>query len=171
MDAVNLYDDDIYAWAEQQAAVLRRLAGLQGLPNELDLAHVVEEIADLGSSELNGAKSCIRNILTHLILSAIDPDANAVRHWGSEVVTWQSDLRERRTPAMQRRIDLNVLWSNALRAAAAHLAAYYDNPAAEPIRHITPLRGTPCPFGLDDLTAADFDVLAGRDQIRARLAS
>src|SRR3954451_2367294 len=38
MERRNLYDDDIYAWAREQAEVLRRLAETRrDLPNELDL--------------------------------------------------------------------------------------------------------------------------------------
>ena len=45
MDRRSLYEDDIYAWAEQQAAALRRLAGTRReLPNELDLENLAEEI-------------------------------------------------------------------------------------------------------------------------------
>jgi Domain of unknown function DUF29 len=44
-----LYDEDFYAWTQQQAALLRRLppAG-----NELDLEHIAEEIEDLGRGSL-----------------------------------------------------------------------------------------------------------------------
>ncbi|GEM_PF-5947827 len=47
----DLYDTDILAWSEQQAAVLRALAVRHDLPNDLDLSHVAEEIEDLGLSQ------------------------------------------------------------------------------------------------------------------------
>jgi Domain of unknown function DUF29 len=53
MDRPVSYDDDFLAWSEQQAAALRGLAGRRGLPNELDLEHVAEEIEDLGRAEFN----------------------------------------------------------------------------------------------------------------------
>jgi len=171
MATPTLYDEDIYAWAEEQAAALRRLAGLQGLPNDLDLEHVVEEIADLGLSELNGAKSFIRNILTHLVMATVDPDANAQRHWAEEIVTWRLDLLDRLTPAMRRRIDLDLLWSQALRAAEAKLVAYHQDRAPEPVRRLPPLRVIACPFSLDDLTADRFDILEARDRLRSSAAS
>src|SRR5829696_10355973 len=44
MDRRSLYDDDIYAWTQQQAEALRRLAETRrDLPNELDLENVAEE--------------------------------------------------------------------------------------------------------------------------------
>ena len=47
MDRRSLYDDDIYAWAQEQAAALRRLAETRrDLPNELDLG--IPGVAALG---------------------------------------------------------------------------------------------------------------------------
>ena len=165
MDAANLYEEDIYAWAEQQAAALRRLAGLGGLPNELDLEHVTEEIADLGLSELNGARSYIRNILRHLILSTVDGQAAASRHWADEVIAWQADLQDRLTPAMHRRINMDEIWDHAVRIAMAKLAVYHDDQADPVILAAARWRGTPCPFTLDEMRAADFAI----PPLRARL--
>ena len=54
MDRRSLYDDDIYAWTQQQAEVLRRLAETRrDLPNELDLENVAEE------SRTRANRSCI----------------------------------------------------------------------------------------------------------------
>ncbi len=166
MNTPTLYDEDIYAWAEKQAAVLRRMANRRDLPNDLDLAHVTEEIADLGISELNSAKSFVRNILTHLILAAIDMEANAVRHWLEEIATWHADLNDRLTPAMRRRIDMAQLWSQAQRSAVAKLVAHYESRTAAPIGRLATLAGTPCPFNLDELTSDSLDVLAARDRLR-----
>ena len=48
-----LYEADFYAWTKQQAIELRRLAKTR--PNlPLDLAHIAEEIQDLGKSEYRG---------------------------------------------------------------------------------------------------------------------
>ena len=45
-----LYESDFYAWTQVQAKELRRLARVR--PNlPLDLAHIAEEIRDLGKSE------------------------------------------------------------------------------------------------------------------------
>jgi Domain of unknown function DUF29 len=48
----DLYDRDILAWSEHQATLLRR-AALGERVNDIDWAHVVEEIEDVGLSELN----------------------------------------------------------------------------------------------------------------------
>ena len=47
-----LYDDDFYAWTQAQARELRRFA--RSRPNlPLDLAHIAEETADLGTERRN----------------------------------------------------------------------------------------------------------------------
>ena len=54
MTQAALYDEDIYAWAQHQARVLRGLAGANlGLPNDLDLdlEHVAEEIEEVGNEQ------------------------------------------------------------------------------------------------------------------------
>jgi hypothetical protein len=55
----SLYDEDILIWSEQQAAALRSLANRRDLPNELDLANVIEEIEDVGRSEFHTVESLI----------------------------------------------------------------------------------------------------------------
>jgi hypothetical protein len=50
-----LYENDFYAWSQMQAKELRRLARTR--PNlPLDLAHIAEEIADLGSEYAAGRR-------------------------------------------------------------------------------------------------------------------
>ena len=122
MDSRTLYDEDIYAWSEQQAAVLRRLGETPlRLPNELDIEHVAEEIEDLGKSEKHAAESALRLILVHLIKLSAAPTAPAVRHWRREIISFHIELLSRLTPAMRGRIDLDRLWTLAKREARAGL--------------------------------------------------
>ena len=72
MSNSTLYDDDILLWSEQQAAAIRRLRETaRGLPNELDIENVAEEIESVGRSELAAVESYIELILLHLIKLAI----------------------------------------------------------------------------------------------------
>jgi len=48
----SLYDDDFYAWTQEQAELLRRGGGASAL----DIEHIAEEIEDLGKSELHGCQ-------------------------------------------------------------------------------------------------------------------
>ena len=59
-----LYEADFYAWTKEQAKELRRFARTR--PNApLDLAHIAEEIRDLGKSEYEAAFSLTQRIIEH----------------------------------------------------------------------------------------------------------
>ena len=155
------YDDDILGWAEQQAALLRSLAGSSlNLPKGLDLAHIAEEIEDVGKSEFYAVQSLIGQILIHLIKSASAISATPLRHWRSELLAFSSGLRKRYAPSMRARIDMDRLWQEALDQAAAELS----------IRHETLLPDLPdaCPVEVEDLVAGDIDAAIARVQHAAR---
>jgi uncharacterized protein DUF29 len=124
MDRRSLYDDDIYAWTQQQAEVLRRLAETRrDLPNELDLENVAEEIEDAGKSELHRIEGFVRLILLHLVKAASVRDARAADHWRKEVKIWRIDLRKDLTASMRAKIDLDEAWEVAVTKAEIDLAA------------------------------------------------
>lgn len=114
----DLYEQDVLAWSESQAALLRRLARGERV-NDLDWAHVVEEIEDVGFSELNAVRGYLRLIMTHLLKLRSWPDDKAAPHWRGEVVTFQRDAAQRFAPSMRRRIDLDRLYRDAVAAVAA----------------------------------------------------
>jgi hypothetical protein len=60
--ADDLYDHDALAWSERQATLLRGER-----VNDVDWDHVVEEIEDVGLSELNAVYSYLRQILVRLL--------------------------------------------------------------------------------------------------------
>jgi hypothetical protein len=57
-----LYDEDFYAWTQEQAALLR-----EGAVHELDLEHLLEEIEDMGHSQQDKLASHLLVLLTHLL--------------------------------------------------------------------------------------------------------
>jgi len=57
-----LYDQDFYAWTQEQAALLR-----EGAVHELDLTHLAEEIEDMGHSQQDKLASHLLVLLTHLL--------------------------------------------------------------------------------------------------------
>jgi len=151
-----LYDDDILIWSERQAAALRSLASRRDLPNELDLANVIEEIEDVGRSEFHTVESLVENILVHLILLWADPDAPAVRGWIAEIAAWDAALRRRISPSMRSRIDMGLLWQESQRLAELKLAVWDAGRSATVAR----LASTACPLEARDIPLGDLDVLA-----------
>jgi Domain of unknown function DUF29 len=153
------YDEDVFAWSQQQAAVLRDLARTRrDLPNELDLEHVAEEIEDVGISQLRGVEKLLRRLLEHAIKLASSPTSDAASGWRTEIHTFQSDALTDYTPAMRQRIDLERVWRLAVKDATASLAEYGEPVVALPAS---------CPFTIDDLLDEEMDP----DEIAAELAT
>lgn len=160
MDRGSLYDEDIYAWAEQQAAALRRAAAQpNGVPRDLDLENLAEEISDLGRSELRATTSPLVQALAHLAKLAGDPASRAALRWSGEAGRFLLDVRAAYAPSMRRLIDLDRLWQDALHLAYTYFRDYgVDDPPDFP---------TDCPFGMDELRRADFDLGEAVRRIRA----
>ncbi|HKQ86712.1 MAG TPA: DUF29 domain-containing protein [Candidatus Acidoferrales bacterium] len=83
MTADLLYEEDFYAWTQQQAELLRRLAAIS---NALDIEHIAEEIEDLGRSDLRAAQSLCQHIIEHLLKLEYSGLAEPVDHWRDEIV-------------------------------------------------------------------------------------
>lgn len=142
----NLYERDILTWAERQAELLRRLAGGERLNEAVDWPHVIEELQDVGLSELRACESLLRQALVHLLKLHAFPDGPAA-HWRSETVGFLADAQARFTPSMRQRISLEVLY----RKASSQIRAG-ERPAMS--------RALPeaCPFTLNEMLADDIDV-------------
>jgi hypothetical protein len=159
MGEASLYETDILAWTEEQAAALRALAGRPDLPNALDLPNVIEEIEALGRTELRVATSPIRLILVHLLKIAFVPASPAEAHWRTEIVTWHGDVQDNLTGSMHQRVEMDALWRRVLREAGS---ALQENVAALP-----PGLPRECPFVLHDFLGESFDIDAAVARIRA----
>ena len=68
--ADELYEQDFFLWAKEQAAALR-LAKNSNLP--LDWENLAEEIESLGKSDRRELRSQIRRILRHLLKLEASP--------------------------------------------------------------------------------------------------
>jgi hypothetical protein len=118
--AAELYEEDFYAWTQEQAAVLR--AEFRG-DNRLDVEHLAEEIEDLGRAELLAVESYVEQIIAHLLkldYSGLDwPRAG----WRREVVAFRVSMHRKLTPSMKRRVQrkLPTLYERGARLAGASL--------------------------------------------------
>ncbi len=64
-----LYDKDFSAWLFETTALLR-----QGRYTEVDLAHAVEELEDMGKRGPRAVKNHIRNVVLDLLKWGYQPD-------------------------------------------------------------------------------------------------
>ena len=159
MDQTALYEEDIYAWSQHQARVLRGLAasGLR-LPNDLDLEHVAEEIEEVGNEQRFACESNLIRALIHLIKIVALQEDLAARHWTTEANTFLDTAARRYRPSMRQTLDPAKIWSHACRRATQDLEV---NGHAVP-----PLPREP-PLAFDALVADEADA---RD-LAAQLAS
>ena len=138
----DLYEQDLYAWSEAQADLLRRRRFA-----ELDLEHVVEEIEDVGGSLYREVRSRIRTIMEHLLklehAAVTEPRAG----WERTIRTQRADLAEDLTPAVRPRIERGLarFYEAARIEAAAALRAHGEHAGADALP-------TTCPYTLDQIT-------------------
>jgi Domain of unknown function DUF29 len=74
--------------------------------NEVDWEHVIEEIKDVGLSQLHSDHSYLHQMLVHLLKVHDWPDSLSAGHWRGEFVACQEDAARRFAPPMRQRIDL-----------------------------------------------------------------
>lgn len=143
----DLHDRDAVIWAEQQASLLRRLAQGERVNDSVDWPHVIEEIEDVGLSQLSACESWLRQAVVHLLKLRLGEDRPAA-HWRIETAGFLADAQARFSPSMRQRIDLEKQYAKALRQVRA----------GAPTGKLTRTLPASCPFTLDDLLADDLDV-------------
>ena len=145
----NLYEIDALAWAEQQAELLRRLARGERLNETIDWVNVIEEVQDVGLSELRSCRSFLRQALIHLLKHYLEPQSAAAAHWAGEVAGFLVEARDRFSPSMRQRISVTELYAEALGRLRAEANGKRD-----------PRLPATSPFTLDDLLANDPEIAA-----------
>ncbi len=84
----DLYEKDFYAWAAEQAAMLRS----RNL-SAADIAHIAEEIETLGRNERRELVCRLRVLLLHLLKWEFQPERRC-RSWAFSVTNTQEELVE-----------------------------------------------------------------------------
>ena len=147
----DLYDRDILVWSQQQADLLRRMARGERV-NHVDWENLVEEIEDVGRSVLYAVQSYLRLIIVHALKLHAWPDSDSCRHWHEEIAAFQADARQRFAPSMRQKIDLDLLYRDAVRQVGK------SGQTAPSPRQFAQSN----PFALDELLNADSDDLLHR---------
>ena len=100
------YDTDVYAWAQEQAALLR-----SGRLAEADIAHIAEEIEALGRAEKRELVSRLTVLLLHLLKWRFQPNLRGR--------SWRLTIKEQRKEVLDHLADNPSLRSKAAEAMAA----------------------------------------------------
>jgi hypothetical protein len=136
------YDDDFYAWTQEQAALLR---GLPASANRLDREAIAEEIEDLGRSELRSAQSLCEHIIEHLLKIEYAGLVEPVEHWRDEIVEWRLQLEKTLTRTIEAKLDLPSRYRAALR-----LLRRLDRDVPEVSRRVPAI----CPYTLGQIVGS-----------------
>ena len=112
----DLYDNDILAWSEEQAARLRRHAAAERSNDAIDWPNVIEEIESVGREQLHAVESLLVQALAHMLKAQAWPRSLAAPGWRAEAIRFRGDAADRFAPSMRQRINLERLYRRALRA-------------------------------------------------------
>ena len=142
MSNSTLYEQDFYAWANEQAALLR-----SGRLSEADIEHVAEEIESMGKSEKRELVSRLTVLLLHLLKWQFQP---ALRGH-----SWRNSIRVQRiglASLVRDNPSLKSVLGEAI--AEAHRIARIE---AENETDITEDTFPPvCPWSFEQMMADDF---------------
>jgi len=136
------YDEDFFAWTEEQARLLRA-----GELADIDPQNLAEEIESVGKSDHREIRSRLIVLLTHLLKWRFQPDARSS--------SWRATIREQRDQMQAILED-----SPSLRSVVPERLARAYRRAREDAAAETALPDTTspdeCPFTPEQILAEDF---------------
>jgi hypothetical protein len=142
MSNSTLYDRDFYAWANEQAALLR-----SGRLSEADIAHVAEEIESMGKTEKRELVSRLTVLLLHLLKWQFQP-ARRCALWETSIANMRDDLTDHLAdnPSLRAHLHASITaaYRRASRTAASETGLGKD---AFP---------DSCPWSIEQVIAEDF---------------
>ena len=143
----DLHDRDILEWSVIQADRLRRLR-MGERPNDLDWDNLIDEIKDVGRSELRATTTLLARALEHLLKLAARPGADPERHWRAEALVLLQDARRAFSPSMAEHIEVSGLYAEAVSTVSGlRIAGRAPHAVARM-----------CPFTLGKLLSPAFDL-------------
>lgn len=123
-----LYETDFVAWLQQQSELLRGQDFAR-----LDIANLVEELEDMGRSEIAALQSAIEQALLHLIKLEFSPAEDPRKSWQVSVLKQRVAIEKllKKNPGLQSRLpELHAdAWLDARKIAIAEMAVYGEHPS------------------------------------------
>lgn len=112
------YEQDVVAWANEQARLLRA-----GRFDQLDIEHIAEEIEDVGKSEQRELSSRMAVLLAHLLKWKYQPERRGAS-WKITIRTQRIDIDYAidEAPSLKSKMEepkwLAMVWARAVAQAA-----------------------------------------------------
>ena len=136
------YDEDFYAWAEEQARLLRA-----GEFSQLDIGNIAEEVEDMGRSVRRELRNRLAVLTMHLLKWAYQP--------GHRSPSWSGTIREQREQVAEL-----IEESPSLRSLpTADLGKIYRLAVSKALRDTGLPEATfpaECPFTPEQILSEDF---------------
>ena len=79
--ARNLYDQDFYAWTQEQAKLIK-----QRVFKMIDIAHLEEELESMGASEQRSLESKLTQLMMHMLKLKYQPDYINTKSWIRSII-------------------------------------------------------------------------------------
>ncbi|MHB1954745.1 MAG: DUF29 domain-containing protein [Sulfobacillus sp.] len=142
MSNSTLYEQDFYAWANEQAGLLRT-----GKLSEADVEHIAEEIESMGKSEKRELVSRLTVLLLHLLKWQFQP-ARRGSSWETSIANTRDDIADHLAdnPSLRAQLDATI--------TAAYRRAYRD--AASETGLGKSAFPPACPWSFEKMIAEDF---------------
>jgi hypothetical protein len=136
------YDEDFFAWTRRNAELLRA-----GRFDQADIAHIAEEIEDLGKRDLNELKIRVRVLLSHLLEWRLQSEKKS-RSCELTIATHRAELYQllEDSPSLRAKVQsiLPRIYEASVRLTAIETGLAKDQfPAA-------------CPFTVDQILDPEF---------------
>jgi predicted nucleic acid-binding Zn-ribbon protein len=137
-----LYERDFFAWANEQAALLRA-----GRLSEADVENIAEEIESMGRSEKRELTSRLKVLLTHLLKWQCQPGLRS-KSWRNTIEGQREDVAEHLAdnPSLTDKLPTEFVsaYRKAIRAAAEETG--FDRRIFPPV----------CPWTYEQVMDNDF---------------
>jgi hypothetical protein len=108
----SIYDEDFYAWTQEQAELLRRGPVAA---NRFDYDLIAEEIEDLGCRELHSCQSLCEHIIEYLLKIEYSGLTEPTDHCHREITEWRVQLERKWTRSIIAKLDLQDRYRSALK--------------------------------------------------------
>ncbi|KAA0688799.1 DUF29 domain-containing protein [Azospirillum brasilense] len=148
MDSRIGYDDDFYAWTQEQARLLRE-AARERLNTPIDWDHVAEEIEGMGKSDRRAINSHLARVIEHLLKLEFSPAPDPRGGW-------RRSVREQRaaavdaladSPSLKGHVDLDLAFRRGCGFASDGLGQDRVDERDLP---------SECPYALEQLLDEDW---------------
>jgi hypothetical protein len=130
-----LYQEDFYVWTQRQAELLRARKF-----EDLDLEHLIEEVAELGDTKLSAVLNNARVVMEHLLKLQHSPAIDPRNGWRATVREHRSRLEIELTPRLRQILEQELLrvFPLARKSAVESIRDHGEHAAADALPETCP---------------------------------